>query len=124
MNGDARIRAAIQEIVRRLVEGYAPQKIILFGSYAYGQPDDDSDIDMLIIKDTAERFWDRMDRVRELTRGAHRFIPFEPIVLRPQELEKRLRIGDQFIAEIIERGEVLCAVERACLIGEKQDGGI
>ncbi len=109
MNGDDRIRAAIQEIVRRLITEYAPQKIILFGSYAYGHPDEDSDIDLLIIKETPERFLDRMDTVRRLARGTHRFIPFEPLVFTPQEIERRLKIGDQFIAEIIERGEVLYA---------------
>lgn len=109
MNGDDRIRAAIQEIVRRLVAEYAPEKVILFGSYAYGNPDEDSDIDLLIIKDTPERFLDRMTTVRRLARGAHRSIPFEPVVFTPKEIEQRLKIGDQFIAEIIERGEVLYA---------------
>ena len=109
MNGDAHIHSVIQEIVRRLVEGYGPQKIILFGSYAYGRPDEDSDIDLLIVKKTDERFLQRMARVRELAEGAHRFIPFEPIVMTPKEVEQRLGIGDQFIAEILERGEVLYA---------------
>ncbi len=109
MNGNAHIRAVIHEIVRRLVEGYRPQKIILFGSYAHGRPDEESDIDLLIIKQTEERFLQRMDRVRELAEGAHRFIPFEPIVMTPGEIEQRLRIGDQFIAEILQKGEVLYA---------------
>lgn len=57
MNGDNKTRAVIQKIVQRLVAGYAPEKIVLFGSYAYGQPDADSDIDLLIIKATKERFF-------------------------------------------------------------------
>lgn len=40
----------IQEIVRRIVAGYAPDRIILFGSYAYGTPTEDSDVDLLVIK--------------------------------------------------------------------------
>lgn len=96
-------------MVARLVAHYAPQKIILFGSYAHGEPDEDSDIDLLIIKETSERFLDRMTTVRRLTQGTHRFIPFDPIVLTPSELEERLRIGDQFIAGIVEKGKLLYA---------------
>jgi predicted nucleotidyltransferase len=109
MPGDGRIREAIEAIVVRLVAHYAPQKIILFGSYAHGQPDEDSDIDLLIIKETSERFLDRLLTVRRLTRGTRRGIPFEPLVFTPQEIEERLRKQDQFIQEIIERGQVLYA---------------
>lgn len=109
MNGDNRMRAVIQEIVRRLVAGYAPEKIILFGSYAYGKPDADSDIDLLVIKATRERFFERLDSVRRVAAGTHPHIPFEPIVLTPKEVEQRLKAGDQFVGEILERGEVLYA---------------
>lgn len=109
MNENAAIGAVIEEIVRRLVAEYAPRKIILFGSYAYGTPDEDSDIDLLIIKATKERFPERLDTVRRAATGAHRRIPFEPIVLTPEEVEQRLRVGDQFVAEILQKGEVLYA---------------
>ena len=46
--------AQIQAVVQRIVEGYAPDKIILFGSYAYGVPHENSDLDLLIIKEKAE----------------------------------------------------------------------
>ncbi len=42
----------IEEILDQIITHYTPQKVILFGSYAYGQPDEESDIDLLIIKDT------------------------------------------------------------------------
>ena len=109
MNGDNKTRAVIQEIVERLVAGYAPEKIILFGSYAYGQPDVDSDIDLLIIKRTKERFFKRLDTVRQVATGTHPHIPFEPIVLTPEEIERRLKSGDQFLSEVIQKGEVLYA---------------
>jgi len=109
MNGDERIKLVTRKIVDRLVAEYAPEKIILYGSYAYGEPDEDSDIDLLIVKKTDERFLDRMYHVRVLVAGLHPRIPFGPIVLTPDELEKRLRIGDQFIDEIVRRGEVLYA---------------
>ena len=109
MNVDSQMRGVIQEIVQRLVARYSPQRIILFGSYAYGQPDEDSDIDLLIIKQTSERITDRLDAVRLAATGAHPRVPFEPIVLTPVEVEERLQAGDQFIAEIVERGDVLYA---------------
>ena len=46
--------AQIQAIVQRIVEDYAPDRIILFGSYAYGTPTEDSDLDLLIIEEKAE----------------------------------------------------------------------
>ncbi|TDN36156.1 nucleotidyltransferase domain-containing protein [Hymenobacter sp. UV11] len=46
--------AQIQAVVQRIVEGYAPDRIILFGSYAYGEPTEDSDLDLLVIKEKAE----------------------------------------------------------------------
>ncbi|OGP27212.1 MAG: hypothetical protein A2038_04665 [Deltaproteobacteria bacterium GWA2_57_13] len=109
MNGDTKTRAVIKKLVQRLVAGYAPEKIILFGSYAYGRPDADSDIDLLIIKATRERFFDRLDTVRRVTTGTHPHIPFEPIVLTPKEVERRVKAGDQFLSEILQKGEVLYA---------------
>ena len=102
-------RAMIEKIVKRLVAEYPPQKIILFGSYAYGQPGPDSDIDLLIIKTTGDGFLERLCTVRRLTVGTHPSVPFDPIVLTPTELEDRLEAGDQFLSEILDRGEVLYA---------------
>ncbi|MFN3476885.1 MAG: nucleotidyltransferase domain-containing protein, partial [Candidatus Methylomirabilales bacterium] len=65
--------------------------------------------DLLIIKETSERFIDRWVTVQRILTGTHRALPVETLVLTPQELEKRLAIGDQFIAEIVERGKVLYA---------------
>jgi predicted nucleotidyltransferase len=82
---------------------------MLFGSYAYGNPRPDSDIDLLIIKETSERFIDRWVTVRRLLSDPQRTVPLETIVLTPQEVSNRLLMGDQFLAEIIRRGEVLYA---------------
>ena len=97
----------IQDIVRRIVDGYAPQKIILFGSYAYGTPDEDSDIDLLIIKETDKRPPDRWMEVQRLLRHPYAGVPVSPFVYTPQELEHRQAIKDFFIQEILERGKVL-----------------
>jgi len=102
-------REVIKDILERLLAGYTPQKVILFGSYAYGNPRPGSDIDLLIIKETSERFIDRWVTVRRLLSDPRRTVPLETIVLTPQEVSKRLAIGDQFLAEILEKGEVLYA---------------
>ena len=99
----------IQGIMEKLLPAYAPQKVILFGSYAYGNPRPGSDIDLLIIKDTSERFIDRWVTVRRILSDPERRLPLETLVLTPQEVSRRLAIGDQFIAEILEKGEVLYA---------------
>ena len=103
------IRKVIQNILKKLVAEYAPQKVILFGSYAYGSPGSDSDIDLLIIKETTERFIDRWVTVQGILTGTHRFLPLETLILTPGEIDERLAIGDQFIAEILQKGEVLYA---------------
>ena len=103
------VREVIQGIVDKLLAGYAPQKVILFGSYAYGSPRPDSDIDLLIIKKTGERFIDRWVTVRRLLSDPGRTVPLETLVLTPQEVSNRLAVGDQFLAEILEKGEVLYA---------------
>jgi len=103
------VKDTIQKILDKLVTGYAPQKVILYGSYAYGKPDRDSDIDLLIIKETTERFIDRWVTVQQILTGTHPSILVETLVLTPQEMERRLAIGDQFVEENITRGEVLYA---------------
>lgn len=109
MAGPKDRRRVIRQMLKKLVAEYAPQKVILFGSYARGEPGPDSDIDLLIIKETSERFLDRWTTVQRILSGMHRSLPVEALVLTPQEVERRLAIGDQFIAEILEKGEVLYA---------------
>ena len=104
-------RAELNKIVKQVAEAYRPEKIILFGSYAYGEPDADSDLDLLIIKKTSERFIDRWISVRQIVSDPHSSIPFEPIVLTPEELKERLAIGDQFIERIVTKGKMLYRTE-------------
>lgn len=109
MMASEEVREIIQHIVKKLLADYAPQKVILFGSYASGQPHSGSDIDVLIIKETSERFIERWITVRRILSDPQRTIPLETLVLTPQEVAKRLAMGDQFLAEILETGEVLYA---------------
>jgi len=99
----------LNKIVKQVTDAYRPEKIILFGSYAYGEPHADSDLDLLIIKKTSERFINRWISVRQIVANPDRSIPIDPIVLTPEELKERLAIGDQFIEEIVTKGDVLYA---------------
>lgn len=103
------VQKTIQSILEKLLVGYAPQKVILFGSYAYGNPRPCSDVDLLIIKETPERFIDRWVTVRRILSDPTRRFALETLVLTPQEVSRRLAAGDQVIAEILEKGEILYA---------------
>ena len=102
-------KQVIEEIVKKLVREYHPERVVLFGSYAAGNPRPDSDIDLLIIKDTPDQFMKRLVTVRRILSDPKRKISLETIVLTPQEVSRQLAKGDQFIAEIIEKGKVLYA---------------
>jgi len=97
----------IQQLVEKIVSGYFPKKIILFGSYAYGNPISGSDIDLLIIKNTDKRPMDRWMEVKRLLRDPDRDIAVSPLVYTEHEIEERRAIRDFFLEEIFEKGKVL-----------------
>lgn len=105
------IQAVLLKIVKKIRAGYHPEKIILFGSYAYGNPTEDSDIDIVIIKNENPAISpiDRSVEIRRILADENRQIAITPIVYTSEELEYRLSIGDDFVAEILERGKVLYA---------------
>ena len=95
----------LQAIVHRLVTGLHPRKIILFGSYVYGIPTADSDVDLLVILDTPTRPVDRYLRVSRLLRP--RPFPLDLLVKTPEEITQALEKEDPFIREITTQGRVL-----------------
>jgi len=96
-------RAAIRRYVNRIVERFHPQRIILFGSHAYGKPHADSDVDLLVVM-PARSMIDKAVRM-ELARPAP--FPMDLLVRTPDYLAHRLALGDWFMREIVERGIVL-----------------
>jgi HEPN domain-containing protein/predicted nucleotidyltransferase len=95
----------LEAVVERLVATYQPDRIILFGSRGDGQPRPDSDIDLLIVKETDRRPLDRRIEVERLL--ADRRIPLDLLVYTPQELRSLYAVGDPFILSALERGRVL-----------------
>ncbi len=100
-------RKIIADILDEILKRYKPKKVILFGSYAYGEPEEDSDIDLLIIKNTDKRPIDRWVQVKRILRDKSRTLPVSPLVYTEQEIEQRLAIKDFFIEEILKNGDVL-----------------
>ena len=96
----------IDIIVKRIVDNYHPEKVILFGSYAYGKPSEESDLDLFIVKDDNKRRIDRFCEVRKILRDI-KGISIQPVVFTNKELQERLNLEDDFISEIVNRGKVL-----------------
>ncbi|RZK42263.1 MAG: HEPN domain-containing protein [Hymenobacter sp.] len=79
----------IQAVVRRIIEGYAPDRIILFGSYAYGEPTEDSDLDLLVIKANDQQ--PKRERLRSIKKHLHDepwVIDIDVAVLNEPELQE------------------------------------
>lgn len=95
---------AIKDIVKSL-KSYEPEKIILFGSAAGGEFRENSDIDLLVIKDTDESYWQRQKTATLLYRG---WIPTDIFVVTPQELKKAIEENRFFLTEeILKKGKVI-----------------
>lgn len=94
----------INQTIKNLKK-YRPEKIILFGSHAWGKPKKDSDIDILIIKKTTGNPYKRIPEARSYLHNINQ--AFDILVMKPEEVEKRLKLGDFFIEEIIKKGKVL-----------------
>ena len=95
------LRPAIQKIVQQL----NPEKIVLFGSYAYGSPTPHSDVDLLVIMKTKASLKERSWAVSRLL--LPRPFPVDILVKSPTEVKKGLETGDFFLKEILTRGKVL-----------------
>jgi len=98
------LRKEIKNITRQVAENYHPEKVILYGSMVTKKNTFDSDIDMLIVKKTRRRF---IDRISDVLNVCDYNIPFEPIVYTPEEIKERVKMGDFFIIEILEKGKIL-----------------
>lgn len=96
---------SINEIVNKIVAEYKPEKVVLFGSYAWGTPRAESDVDLLVVKKTDKR---PIERHAELT--AKLFPPALPIdllIYTPTEIEDQLAHGQHFVSNILAKGTVM-----------------
>ena len=95
----------ITEMVNKIKTQFAPQKVILFGSYAWGKPTEDSDIDLFVIMESNLRRDERARRIQKIF--PDRTFPLDIIVYTPKEVEQSMERGNPFIEEILTKGGVL-----------------
>lgn len=104
-----KISQKIKEITEKIVKEFKPEKIILFGSYAWGKPGPDSDVDLLIIKDTKKKLG------REVASEISSFIfprpfPLDIIVYNSREIKKKVsQDRNLFLEDVINNGKMLYA---------------
>jgi predicted nucleotidyltransferase len=99
------VAETLPQAVKKIVSEFKPEKIILFGSYAYGDPTPDSDVDLLVILDTEQPRKERVVAVSLLLYP--RPFPLDILVKTPQEVREELDKGNFFTREIVTRGKVL-----------------
>lgn len=94
----------IDDKIKTIVKNFEPERIVLFGSYASGNPSPDSDVDLLVIIATERP---TLDLAVEISLAVKHSFPMDIIVRTPQAIAKRLKCGDFFIKNIMENGKVL-----------------
>jgi len=97
-------QSQITELCKIIVQFFQPHSIILFGSYGYGKPMENSDVDLLIILPYAEQ---NAFKSWEILNKANPKFPVDIMVRTPQQIQQRIELNDFFIKEIIEKGKVL-----------------
>lgn len=97
----------LTHMVQKIVEAFHPEKVILFGSRAWGAPRRDSDVDILVIMENDLRPARRSAEVSLACRPRGLAVDF--LVKTPAEVDCQLKIGDPFLRRILEQGRVLYA---------------
>jgi predicted nucleotidyltransferase len=102
------VSRTLPQAIKRIVSELNPEKIILFGSYAYGNPTPDSDVDLLVVIETNGK---NKEMYRSVSRLLYpRQFPVDIIIKTPNEVEEAIKGGVDngfFIREIIKKGKVL-----------------
>jgi len=116
MNNKIKMTKSREELSRRVItdlKPYDPERIIIFGSYSRGEEKRDSDLDVLIIKKTRQKRFERIKRVLDLLYPVQRLgknyysMAIDPHVYTPEEVRNRFNMGDFFIHRILGEGKVI-----------------
>ena len=91
----------IAEVVAQIVGHFHPQQVVLFGSYAYGTPTPDSDVDLLVVMETPLR---NVEQAVEIRKAVDFPFPVDLLVRTPQHIAERVALGDVFLREISRKG--------------------
>jgi predicted nucleotidyltransferase len=93
----------IRRYATQVAERFRPNQIVLFGSYAYGKPTAESDVDLLVVMPARNQ----LDMAAQIRLALRAPFPMDLIVRTPKRMRERLAIGDSFTTEIVSKGKVL-----------------
>jgi predicted nucleotidyltransferase len=99
----------IRRFARQVAERFQPDKTVLFGSYAYGTPHADSDVDILVVMPARNQ----LDQAVKIELACDPPFPLDIIVRTPHNMQWRLAEGDSFLREITTKGKVLYEKDHA-----------
>jgi len=105
LEGEQTVEEVLREIVRRIVEAVHPDKIILFGSYARGEANEHSDLDLLVIGPSAVPRWKRTKPVLKALRGI--LFPKDIIWYTPEEIDDWQSVPSHLISRVMNEGRLL-----------------
>jgi len=94
----------IKDLTSQIAREFSPERIILFGSYAYGQPGNDSDVDLLVVLPFKGK---PVRKAIEIRNKINAGVPLDLIVRTPEQVADRVAQNDWFMREILERGHTL-----------------
>jgi uncharacterized protein len=103
--------AAIRRFARQVAAKFDPDKIILFGSYAYGHPNESSDVDILVVMPARNQ----IDQALRIILSVEAPFPLDLIVRTPKRLQRDWEDGDWFLREVLAKGKIF---------HEKTDGSL
>ena len=105
---------AIKRFARQIAERFQPEKIILFGSYAYGEPNSDSDVDLLVVMPARNQ----IDQAIKIRIALDAPFAMDLIVRTPTKLKRRLKYGDVFHTHIVTNGILLYEAVNAGMVAK------
>ena len=94
----------IRKLCDHIVRDFQPERIILFGSYAHGNPTPDSDVDLLVVLPFEGK---NLRKSLEILNRTNPRFPIDLLARRPDDTERRYREGDPLIREALDHGKVL-----------------
>lgn len=95
----------IRTIAKRIAEKFDVEKIILFGSYAYGNPARGSDIDLLVVMKTKKSHYDVRYQIYSLLADFE--TPLDVVIRNPEQVRSVFHSRDWFLQDIVSKGRVV-----------------
>ena len=103
-------QAQIRQLCTQIAREFKPEKIILFGSLAYGRPTPESDLDVMVVMQFEG---DPLEQAVTMLNRLNMLLPIDLLVRTPAQIQQRLEMGDSFMRDIIERGKVMYEAHHA-----------